>query len=127
MKTLPNSIAEPAKVKKFLVLLIALSLLFSLMAVTVYATATNNDVAGTMQNAFDTYVQPQIVKAVNHVVLPIIDGVLIISLVVTLVLAGINYKHNPGGHFEWHIPAILFAGLVVCITAPLWMWTILGL
>jgi len=28
--------------------------------------------------------------------------------------------------FEWHIPAIIFCSLVVSLTAPLWIWNIIG-
>ncbi|WP_330634544.1 DUF3852 family protein [Anaerovorax sp. IOR16] len=35
--------------------------------------------------------------------------------------------HRKHGQFEWAAPAILFSCLVFTLTAPLYIWTILGL
>ncbi|NLM14551.1 MAG: DUF3852 family protein [Clostridiaceae bacterium] len=35
--------------------------------------------------------------------------------------------HRKHGQFEWAAPAILFACLVFTLTAPLYIWTILGM
>ena len=41
------------------------------------------------------------------------------------VLAYFDYRKH--GQFEWTAPAILFACLVFTLTAPLYIWTILGM
>jgi hypothetical protein len=114
------------KTKRVLISLSMLAILFSLSSVTAYATAANSDVAGTMQTAFGTYMKPQIIKAVNGIIMPIIDAVIAIFFIIKIVMAGVNYRSNSGGNFEWHVPAILFAGLVISLTAPLWIWGIIG-
>ena len=124
MKQLSDHSWLSAKVTKVLTLLAIITILSSLFTVTAFATST--DVAGTVTTAFGTYMKPQIMKAVNGIVMPIIDAVLAIFFIVKIVMAGVNYKHNAGGDFEWHIPAILFAGLVISLSAPLWMWKIIG-
>jgi hypothetical protein len=126
MKLSSHKFWNSAKLKRILALLAELTILCSLLAVTAYATTTNNDVAGTVQTAFGTYVKPQIMKAVNGVVMPIIDAILSVLFVVFIVMAGVNYKKHSGGDFEWHVPAALFAGLIVSLTAPLWMWSMIG-
>ena len=124
MKQLSNHSQISAKVIKVLTLVAIITILCSLFTVTTFATST--DVAGTVQSAFATYVKPQIMKAVNGVVMPIIDAILSVIFIVFIVMAGVNYKKHSGGDFEWHVPAILFAGLVVALTAPLWMWKMIG-
>jgi len=117
-----TQIRIPAKTKRFLTLLVALTLLCSLFAITAYATTTNNDVAGGVTNAFDTYMKPQYKKIVNNVVFPIIDGIVAIIFVFKLIFAIVNYRKNTGAEFEWHSPALLFCALVIAATGPLWVW-----
>jgi len=107
-------------------MVVVIALFCSMFAVTVYATTTKNDVAGTLQDTFDNYIKPQIIKFVEGVMLPVIDVILVVSFVFNIVMAGVNYKKNPGGEFEWRIPALLFLGLVISISATLWMWGIIG-
>lgn len=38
----------------------------------------------------------------------------------------VYFDYRKHGQFEWAAPAILFACLVFTITAPLYIWTILG-
>lgn len=120
-----HSLTNSLKMKRVITLILLLSLIVSLTAITVYAT-TNTDVAGTAKSAFDTYMKPQIMDAVNGVVFPVIDVILGIFFIVRLVMAGVTYRNNPGGTFAWHVPAILFCGLVISITAPLWAWKMIG-
>lgn len=111
-----------AKTKRFLTLLVALTLLCSLFAITAYATTTNNDVAGGVQSAFDTYMKPQIKKGVNGVVFPIIDAIVAIIFILKLIFSIVNYRKSTGSEFEWHAPALLFCALVIAATGPLWVW-----
>ena len=111
-----------AKTKRFLTLLVALTLLCSLFAITAYATTTNNDVAGGVTSAFDTYMKPQYKKIVNNVVFPIIDAIVAVFFIVKTIFAIVNYRKSTGAEFEWHAPALLFCALVIAATGPLWVW-----
>jgi hypothetical protein len=126
MNQLTNKFQISTKTKRIIILTAMLTVVCSIFTVTAFAATTNTDVGGNLQSAFQTYLQPQIIKIVNGVVLPIIDVVLAVYFLVKIVMAGVNYKKNPGGEFEWHVPAILFAGLVIALTASLWMWGIIG-
>jgi hypothetical protein len=107
-------------------MLAALTILLSIFALTALATTTKNDVAGAAQDSFETYLKPQIIKAVNEILLPIVDGILAILFIIKIATAGMNYRNGLGEGFGWHVPAILFIGLVVSLTAPLWLWVIIG-
>lgn len=108
----------------FLLLTFAMSLVFVIPTFPAYADTSTN-VAGTVTNAFNTYMQPQIIGITNNVVLPICDVVLVVAIIVKFALCEINYKRN-GGDFAWHALAILGGCLVFCLSAPHWVWTILG-
>ena len=68
--------------------------------------------------------ETQIKQVVNNVVFPIIDLVLAVFFFAKLGLAYFDYRKS--GHFEWTAPAILFACLVFTMTAPLYIWQIIG-
>ena len=93
-------------------------------SITAYASSSTN-VSNAVNNAFNSYMKPQIKDVVNKTILPAIDAVLAVFFIIKIVTAGVNFHRN-GGQFEWHVPAILFAGLIVSLTAPLWMWTMIG-
>jgi len=67
----------------------------------------------------------QVKTIVNNVVFPAVDLVLAVLLFVKLATSYMEYKKH--GQFEWAGPAILFFGLVLSLTAPLYLWTILGI
>ena len=67
----------------------------------------------------------QIKTVVNNVVFPALDMILAIAFFGKLSLAYFDYRKH--GQFEWAGPAILFACLVLALTAPLYIWTIVGL
>lgn len=66
----------------------------------------------------------QIKSVVNKVVFPAIDMILAIFFFVKLGTAYFDYRKT--GQFEWTAPAILFACLVFTLTAPLYIWGIIG-
>ena len=66
----------------------------------------------------------QIKTVVNNVVFPAIDMILAIFFFVKLGTAYFDYRKT--GQFEWTAPAILFACLVFTLTAPLYIWGIVG-
>ena len=58
-------------------------------------------------------------------VFPAIDLILAVFFFAKLGTAYFDYRKH--GQFEWAAPAILFACLVFTLTAPLYIWTILGM
>lgn len=94
-----------------------------LLCPTAYAAGT--DVAGSVTTAFGTYMKPQIKAIANNVILPGIDGILAIVLIVKAIMVWQSYKKN-GGEYEWHSLAVLGGCLVVALSAPLWMWPMIG-
>lgn len=90
-------------------------------AVPVYA---SGDVAGAIEGTWST-AAVQIKTVVNNVVFPIIDLVLAVFFFAKLGLAYFDYRKS--GHFEWTAPAILFACLVFTLSAPLYVWGIIGM
>ena len=64
-------------------------------------------------------------KCIINVVFPVIDMVLAIAFFVKLGTAYFDYRKS--GQFEWTAPAILFACLVFTLTAPLYIWQIIGI
>ena len=53
------------------------------------------------------------------------DMILAVAFFGKLAMAYFDYKKH--GQFEWAGPVILFACLVLTLTAPLYIWTIVGL
>ena len=67
----------------------------------------------------------QIKTVVNNVVFPALDMILAIAFFGKLSLVYFDYRKH--GQFEWSGPVILFACLVLTLTAPLYIWTIIGI
>lgn len=72
-----------------------------------------------------TAASDQIKTVVNNVVFPAIDLVLAVLFFVKVGTAYMDYRKH--GQIEWAPAAILFAGLVFMITAPLYIWQIVGI
>ena len=105
--------------------IICISVIF-IMAVPVFATETSpsGDVAGAIQNTWDT-AKGQIKQVVNNVVFPVIDLILAVCFFAKLAMTYMDYRKH--GQFEFTAPAILFATLVFALTAPLYIWDIIGM
>ena len=108
--------------KKILAGALAAALLMSLL--TIPAFATSGDVAGAVEQTW-TSAQGQIKTVVNNVVFPAIDLILAVFFFVKVGTAYFDYRKT--GQFEWTAPAILFACLVFTLTAPLYIWGIVGI
>jgi hypothetical protein len=67
----------------------------------------------------------QIKTVVNNVVFPALDMILAIAFFGKLGMAYFDYKQR--NQFEWTGPVILFACLVFTLTAPMYIWSIVGL
>lgn len=106
------------KIALIICMVVMLSLMFS---VTAFATG---DVAGAIESTW-TDASGQIKTVVNKVVFPAIDLILAVFFFAKLGMAYFDYRKH--GQFEWASPAILFACLVFTLTAPTYIWTILGM
>jgi hypothetical protein len=107
---------------KRIVMLLSVALLLCLMfSTTAYAAG---DVAGAIEGTWKD-ASSQIKTVVNKVVFPAIDLILAVFFFAKLGTAYFDYRKH--GQFEWAAPAILFACLVFTLTAPLYIWQVLGM
>ena len=104
--------------------LLACLVLLAVLSVSVFATGASGDVAGAIQGTWDT-AKVQIKTVVNNVVFPVIDLILAVLFFAKLATTYMDYRKH--GQFEWTAPAILFATLVFALTAPLYIWSIIGM
>ncbi|KJR47121.1 hypothetical protein UF75_2509 [Desulfosporosinus sp. I2] len=109
--------------KKILVVFCLALALVIMFCVVAYAAPTG-DVAGAIENTWND-ASSQIKTVVNKVVFPAIDLILAVFFFAKLGTAYFDYRKH--GQFEWAAPAILFTCLVFTLTAPVYIWTILGM
>ena len=103
-------------------------LVFCALLCLLLATVASEDGSGDVESAVEstwTTASTQIKTVVDNVVFPVIDMVLAIAFFVKLGTAYFDYRKS--GQFEWTAPAILFACLVFTLTAPTYIWGIVGL
>ena len=86
--------------------------------------APSGDVPGVIEQTW-TSAATQIKTVVNSVVFPALDMILAVLLFVKLASAYMDYRKH--GQMEWAPVAILFAGLIFSLTAPQYIWSILGI
>ena len=96
-------------------------LLVIALATTCFA---NGDVAGAVEQTWDS-AKGQIKQVFNNVVFPVIDLVLAVCFFAKVATAYMDYRKH--GQFEFTAPAILFGTLVFSLTAPLYIWKIIGI
>ena len=97
------------------------------LAVTAFATsgdAGSGDVSGAIESTWSA-AAGQFKEIVNNVVFPAIDMILAIFFFVKLGTTYFDYRKH--GQFEWAPPAILLACLIFTLTAPTYIWGIIGL
>jgi len=111
------------KKKKLLYLFCVTLVLISIFCMTAYAAPTG-DVAGAIESTWKD-ASAQIKTVVNKVVFPAIDLILAVFFFAKLGMAYFDYRKH--GMFEWTAPAILSACLIFTLTAPLYIWQILGM
>ncbi len=107
--------------KQWAIFAIALVVICAFTATTAFAAG---DVAGAIESTW-TAAKTQIKTVVNNVVFPVVDCVLAILFFVKVGTAYFEYKKH--GQFEFTAPAILFACLIFTLTAPLYIWGIVGM
>lgn len=111
------------KKKKWMMMAVMVLALTMMFGTTVYASG-KGDVAGAIEGTWQD-VSAQIKTVVNKVVFPAIDLILAVFFFAKLGTAYFDYRKH--GQFEWAAPAILFACLVFTLTAPTYIWKILGI
>ena len=121
-QNMKGGIEMKSKMKLLVVFCAALALTFFL-GTTAYAAPTG-DVAGAIEGTWND-ASGQIKTVANNVVFPAIDLILAVFFFAKLGMAYFDYRKH--GQFEWAAPAILFACLVFTLTAPLYIWQILGM
>ena len=111
------------KKSKYLLIFVLIVALVCIMSASAVAAGTG-DVAGAIEGTWND-ASVQIKTVVNKVVFPAIDLILAVLFFAKLGTAYFDYRKH--GQFEWAAPAILFACLVFTLTAPAYIWTILGM
>ena len=112
--------------KKFWKVLTILCVMAALLCVPASAAGVGG--AGNVASAVEqtwTGVSGQIKTVVNNVVFPALDMILAIAFFCKLSMAFFDYRKH--GQFEWAGPAILFACLLFTLTAPSYIWGIVGI
>lgn len=116
--------------KRLLIVAAVVLLLFVVVSVaqpkvSVYAASSSSggDVAGAVEETWGS-AKEQIKRVVNNVIFPVVDMILAILFFVKLGTAYFDYRKH--GQFEFIAPCILFACLVFTLTAPLYIWKIIG-
>lgn len=116
--------------KRLLIVAAVVLLLFVAVSVaqpkvSVYAASSSScgDVAGAVEETWGS-AKEQIKRVVNNVIFPVVDMILAILFFVKLGTAYFDYRKH--GQFEFTAPCILFACLVFTLTAPLYIWKIIG-
>lgn len=106
------------------ILAICMMLIVVLMLSTTAFAAGSGDVAGAIEGTWKD-ASTQIKTVVNKVVFPAIDLILAVFFFAKLGTSYFDYRKH--GQFDWAAPAILFACLVFTLTAPTYIWKILGM
>jgi hypothetical protein len=106
-----------------LTMMLLLVVMVTMCAVPVFATGNTGNVSGAIQNTWEA-AKGQVKDIVNNVVFPVIDMILAILLFVKIATCYMDYRQH--GKFEFTAPAILFACLLFSLTAPSYIWSILG-
>ena len=113
------------KMKRILTVIavLALCLSFQVTAFATGGTSGGGDVASAVQSTWSA-ASSQIKTVVNNVVFPALDMILAVFFFVKLGSAYFDYRNSH--QFDWAPPAILFVCLVFTLTAPTYIWGIIG-
>ena len=109
------------KLRFVLAVVAVLALLAGAFCVTSFA--AGSDVATAIESTWNG-AKEQIKTVVNKVVFPALD--LILAVMFFVKLGGSYFDYKKHSQFEITAPAILFAGLLLVATAPLYLWQIIG-
>ena len=109
------------KQKKRLAMVLMTLVTLSLLTTTAFA--AGGDVSGAIQQTW-TAASAQVKTVVDNVVFPALDMILVIAFFTKLGMAYFDYRKH--GQFEWTGPVILVACLVFILTAPSYIWGVIG-
>ena len=112
------------KRKRLLSLLLAFVTASLLCATALASSGATGNVAAVLESTWIA-AAGQVKTVVDRVVFPALDLILTVAFFVKICMAYFDYRKH--GQFEWAGPVILFACLVLALTAPLYIWTIVGL
>ena len=112
--------AKNKRLLKIVIMCLLIAVMIGVSTIPVFAAGA---VSSAIQSTW-TKAQTQIKNVVNNVVFPVVDMILAILFFVKLGTAYFDYRKH--GQFEFTAPAILFGCLVFTLTAPLYIWTVLG-
>jgi len=113
-----------SKNKRWIVGVILVLILTAAFSVTAFASAGSGDVAGAIQNTWNS-AKTQVKSVTNNVIFPVVATVLAIMLFVKLGTCYFEYRKH--GQFEFIAPAILFGCLIFILAAPTFIWPIVGM
>lgn len=111
------------KRKRILCMVLTLAAVTALLCVPALAAGGSGDVSGAVEQTW-TAAAGQLKTIVNNVVFPALDMILAIAFFVKVGMAYFDYRKH--GQFEWAAPAILLACLIFTLTAPNYIWGIIG-
>jgi len=109
---------------KYTKIILTALLIAALCCIPAFAAGHTNNVADVVEETWKA-AATQIKTVVDNVVFPALDMILTVAFFGKVALSYFDYKKH--GQFEWTGPVILFACLVFCLTAPLYVWKIVGL
>lgn len=109
------------KTKRILMAVLVVLVITTVVVIPAFA---EGNVAQAVESTWTT-ARTQIKSVVNNVVFPVLD--LILAVFFFVKLGGAYFDYRKSGQFEWTAPAILFACLVFVLTAPTYLWSILGM
>jgi len=110
------------KLNRIILCMTVVALLAATFVIPAYATAGGN-VSGAIEGTWNA-AKGQVKTIVNNVVFPVIDMILAVLLFVKIATSYMDYRKH--GQFDFTAPAILFACLLFALTAPSYIWSILG-
>lgn len=108
------------KKMKIILCLFMIALIMVFVTEPTYAATS---VSGVIESAWNS-AKGEIKSVVNNVVFPVIDLILAVFFFAKLGMAYFDYRKQ--GQFDWTAPAILFACLCFTLTAPNYIWNIIG-
>ena len=111
------------KRKRTLCMILTFAAMLVLCCAPAFAAGTG-DVSGAVESTW-TAAATQLKTIVNNVVFPALDMILAIFFFVKVGCAYFDYRKH--GQFEWAAPAILLACLIFTLTAPTYIWGIIGM
>ena len=106
--------------KKLLALPFSFLLFADMMAIQAHAAG---DIAGAVTSTWNN-AKSQIKTIADNVIFPALDVILVILLFVKI--GGMYLEYRKHGQLEWTPIAIIFGGLLFTLTAPSYIWGVVG-